>query len=218
MNVTSEQFELIVQRVLERLGTPAPSPSNAAPAVVAPPAPAIAEQVVTQALLTGAVIGSKSVRIGARAILTPSARDFVRNNGIEIIRESTAVGSTAYDRWQIIVTSATPQIEIAAAVEGLKQHGISCDLRLLGLPAEAAAQAVSAICRGEAKRVVVLTNQPELVACLANRNDRVRAAALIDAPAVERVQKDLNANVLAIDPLGMSLHELKACFSACMKS
>jgi hypothetical protein len=223
MNVTSEQFELIVKRVLEHLGTPAQAApgtahlSNDSRAIGAVSKVArIAEHVVTQALLADAVNGSKQVRIGAKAILTPSARDFVRSSGIDVLRESTLSTSDASDRWQIIVTTPTPQV--AAAVEGLKEHGIACEMRLVGLPAEAAMQAVSAVCRGEANRVVVITSQPEVVACLANRNDQIRAAAVADATAVERVQKNLNANVLAIDPSGKGLHELKACFNAYLKS
>jgi len=227
MNVTSEQVELIVQRVLEHLGTPAgaaPSsasvtsnPSNSSAATVAISREArIADHVVTQSLLAEAVNGSKQVRIGSAAILTPSARDYVRTNGIEIIREPARAESATSTRWQIIVTASSPQI--APAVESLKDRGIASDLRLVGLPAEAAAQAVSAICRGEAEKTVVFTSQPEVVACLANRNDRVRAAAIADVAAVERVQKTLHANLLAIDPGGKSLYELKACLKAYIKS
>jgi hypothetical protein len=227
MNVTSEQVELIVQRVLEHLGMPAgarPSTnssttnsatnsSNSPPATAAAPKGArISDHVVTQALLADAVNGSKQVRIGPRAILTPSARDFVRTRGIEIIREPAQAKSVSTTRWQIIVATSTPQI--AAAIEGLKERGIACDLRLVGLPAEAAAQAIGALCRGEANQIVVFTSQPEVVACLSNRNDRIRAAAVADVTAVERVEKNLNANLLAIDPSGKSLHELKACLKA----
>ena len=215
MNVTSEQVEQIVQRVLEHLGTPA----GAAPLSDVSPATAsvskearIAEHVVTQALLVDAANGSKHVWIAPTAILTPSARDFVRNSGIEIIREPAQTKSASSPRWQVIVCTSTPQS--VAAVESLKDRGIACDLQLVGLPAEAAAQAVSALCRGEAEKTVVFTSQPELVACLSNRNDRVRAAAIADISAVERVQTNLNANLLAIDPNGKSLYELRAYLKA----
>lgn len=223
MNVTAEQVELIVQRVLEHLGTPAGASPSATSSSNAPPptpkpskGPQIVDQVITQSLLADAVNGSKQVRIGLKAVLTPSARDFIRNNGIEIIRESAQARSVPSARWQIIVTTSTPQI--AAAVEGLKPSGVDCDQKLLGLPAEAAAQAISALCRGEAAQVVVFTNQPEVVACLSNRNDRIRAAAVVDATAVDRVQKNLNANLLAIDPAGKGVHELKACLKAYLPS
>jgi hypothetical protein len=208
MNFTPETVELIVQRVLEHLGTPAPG----APAAVAPVNPApqgfrISAQVVTQAMLAESVNGATTVRIGPKAIVTPSALDFVRQRGIEIVRESSAAIAKTAARWQVIVT--TPHANIAPAVESLKQYGIVCDLRLSGLPAEAAAQAISAICRGDADKVVIFTAEPELVACLANRNERIRAAAIGDAAALARTQRELKPNVLALDPSDKSVHELR---------
>ncbi len=214
MNFAPEQVELIVQRVLAHLGTPAGgAPGTTGSAIALQPTAAprgvqISESVVTQAILAEAVNGLKQIRISPTAILTPSARDFVRDHGVEVIREPSSRGASASVRWQIITTVSMPQI--AAAVEGLKTHGIAADFRMLGLPAEAASQAVSAVCRGEAVKVVVFSSQPELVACLANRNEQLRASAVSDAAAVERVRKTLNANLLAIDPSTKGVHELKA--------
>jgi hypothetical protein len=96
----------------------------------------------------------------------------------------------------------------------LQQYGINCDLRLSGLPAEAAVQATSAVCRGDADKVVVFTDEPELVACLANRNERIRAAAIVDAAALARTQRELKPNVLALDPSNRSVHELRTLLKA----
>jgi hypothetical protein len=213
MNFTPETVELIVQRVLEHLGTPAPgAPAADAPASAAPQGFRISAQVVTQALLAESVNGSTTVRIGPKAIVTPSALDFVRQRGIEIVRESAvAIAKTAVRR-QVIVT--TSHSNIAPAVESLKQYGIVCDLRISGRPAEAAAQAISAVCRGDAEKVVVFTAEPELVACLANRNERIRAAAIGDAAALERTQRELKPNVLSLDPSNKSVHELRTLLKA----
>ncbi len=208
MNFTPETVELIVQRVLEHLGTPA---ANAAASAV-PQGYRISAQVVTQALLAESINGSTTVRIGPKAIMTPSALDFVRQRGIEIVREpAVAIAKTAA-RWQVIV--ATPHSNIAPAVESLKQYGIACNLRLSGHATEAAAQAISAICRGDADKVVVFTAEPELVACLANRNERIRAAASGDAGALARSQRELKPNVLSLDPSNKSVHELRALLKA----
>lgn len=217
MNLTPEYVELIVQRVLAHLGTagtPAPAASESTPSAIARPGHGvqIAEHVVTHALLADTVNGAKTVQIGPKAILTPSARDYISSRRIEIIRDTLPAKTANRARWQILVTTSTPQI--VPLVEALKQSGIACDLRLLGLGVEAAAQAVAALCRGEAAKIVVFTSQPELVACLANRNDRVHAAAVVDAKAAERVRHDMNANLLAIDPAGKGVHELHTCLKA----
>ena len=214
MNLPPEQVELIVQRVLAHLGkpggrTPATSSSMGRPPdSAAPKGVQISEVVVTQALLAEMINGARQVQISPTAILTPSARDFVRNHGIEVIREPSSRGASASVRWQIIVTVSTPAI--AATIGGLKARGIAADFRLLGLPAEAASQAIGAVCRGEAAKVVVFTSQPEVVACLANRNERLRAAVVSDMAAAERVQTTLNPNLLAIDPSTRGVRELNA--------
>jgi hypothetical protein len=214
MNFTAEHVELIVQRVLEHLGTsgsraPSDTKSTGSPVpATTPKSVLISEPVVTQALLADATRGAKQIRIGPTAILTPSARDFVRNHGIEVVRESSSRSAATGLRWQVIATVSTP--EVAAAVEGLKARGVSADFRLVGLPTEAASQAVSAVCRCEAVKVVVFTSQPELVACLANRNEQLRAATVSDAASSERTQRTLNPNLLTIDPSAKGVHELKA--------
>jgi hypothetical protein len=173
----------------------------------------IAGQVITQSLLAASATGVEDVRIDAKAILTPTARDFVKQHGIRIVREGAAPArATATIRWQALVTKSTSQI--AAAIDGLSPFGVVCEVRLSGVPAEAAAQAISALCRAEVQQVVVFSDQPELVACLANRNDKVHAAAASDIAAIERVRRHLQANLLALDPAAKSVHELKTLLKA----
>lgn len=214
MNFTPEQVDLIVARVLEQIGTaeaPAraantPAGSGTKPASVAA-AVRIDAPVITQALLAESVNGSARVAIGTKAILTPSARDWVRTRGVEIIREGTPQTKSA-SRSQVIVVTSTPQV--LAVIDGLRQEGIIAERKLTGTPTEAAALATSALCRGEAEQVVLFTDQPELAACLANRNEQVRAAPVGDAAAVERALKILRANLLAVDPTGRGAYELKS--------
>jgi len=218
MNFTPEQVDQIVERVVAQLGPGAVAP----PATIArldregesasPSAVQIADQVITQALLTEAVRGAGQVRIGPRAILTPSARDFVQQRGIKIIRESASLKPATAMRWQVIATKSNSQI--MAALASLPYQGVAYELRLSGLPADAAAQGISALCRGEAAQVVVFTDQPELVACLANRNDRVRAAAVPDVAAVERARVSMQPNLIVIDPQSRNAHEIKNLLNA----
>jgi hypothetical protein len=216
MNVTPEQIDLIVQRVVARLGPSAvaasPEPAAHRNPSGSPAALQLTDPVITQALLAETLNGSPQVRISAKAILTPTARDFIRQRGIQIIRETASTKPPASIRWQVITTRSNPQI--TAALESLPKLGIAIDLVLVGLPAEAAAQAISTLCRGEAAQVVVFADQPELVACLANRNERVRAAAAASAAAIERVRIAMQANLIAVDPESRSLHELKRMLTA----
>jgi len=212
MNFTPEQVEQIVQQVLLKVGTG----SGAAPSPAAPAAAAdgvkIAGRVITQAILEEAPRGGGPVRIDTRAILTPSARDFVKQHGIKIVRESGASASQATIHWQAIVSRSSPHI--AEAIAGLKSAGIVCALRLLGQPQEAADAATSAICRGEASQIVIFTDHPELAACLANRNGAIRAAVANDVATAGRAVRDLAANVLVIDPNQKNAHGLISLLKA----
>lgn len=221
MNFTPEQVDLIVQQVLEHLGRPAAAPAGTTAAQVTSDHSAssqllrIDEHVITQALLAESVNGAARISIAARAILTPSARDFVRTRGIEIVREQAQKTVRALS-CQVIVATSSPQV--GAILEALKVEGIIGEGKLSGTPAEAAALATSALCRGEAERACIVIDQPEHAACLANRNDRIRAAAVGDVRSVERILKAMQANLVAIDPTGRSASELKSLFKAFAQS
>lgn len=156
----------------------------------------LTEPVITHDLLSERVNGSKQIVITQKALLTPSARDFVRTRGVQVIREQPAARSAEAQRWQVLAVSAATAAQVT---DQFRASGAACEQKLCGSTVEAAAQAISAICRGEAEGVILLTTEPELAACLANRNDRVRAAAVTGSTAVERAKPSLKPNVWAID-------------------
>lgn len=165
------------------------------------------ESVITQELLETNSNGATRIRIGPKAIVTPSARDFLRIRGIECVRESSASARQNTARWQAIITKMTPAV--AAMLEDTNNTSALWDRRLLAFVAEASQQAISAICRGEATGVVVFTDEPEHVACLVNRNDRVRATVVTNAQTVGELRQSFNPNVLAINPVNKSAFELR---------
>ena len=177
----------------------------------------LTEAVITADLLQSRLNGAQRVRVGLRAILTPSARDLLRARNVELIREaggSTAGGATGKPavRWQALVSRTRTQAE--AVIENLQATGVAWELHLTGLPHEAARQAASALCRGEAAGVVVFAEHADVVACLANRNPAVRAASVATAQHTTGVRQHLGANLLAINPVGRSFFELRTMLNA----
>lgn len=229
MSVDAREIEQIVVRVLERLQdtgatsrteTPNDVPlfsllANAPKSVAAPQqhqsshrgVKTFSEPVLTQEILKNALNGATQIRIGPRTVLTPSARDYLKTSGIVCIREQPAASNSAKDRWQAIVAKASSQA--ASAVENLRASGAEWEYRLSGTTIEAAQQAVSTLCRGESTGIVVFAEQPELVACIANRTRRIRAAAVCDVTGVASAKGNLGVNLLVINPVGKSVHELK---------
>lgn len=228
MNFSALDIDRIVAQVMEELRPePAPGPSPAKihlpPAPPVAPAPKVAptperpavrpeavvftEAVITGSLLEGRVGVSRSVRFAPQAVLTPTARDFLRIKQIEWSREAGNMIAPASANWQAIVSKSLPPV--LSAIEALKTSGEGWDLRLSGTSIEAACQAVSAISRAEAAGIAVFAEDPDVVACLANRNSRVRAAVVHNTEALSSLRRILGPNVLAISPANKSFFELR---------
>lgn len=207
----------IVSRVLKELRTAeaaAPSVPAAAPAPVQSPIqkPANSEVAISAAIVTGELLeksigGAKKVRVAPKAILTPSARDIVRQRGLEIVRESAASAKAPTAAWRVLISSAAPQV--ASALDDLRSSGVGFDRQVSGTTEEAVTAAISALSRGEAKGIVVLTGSPELAACLANRSERVKAVALRDVALLGDIRRQFDPNLVAIDPGDRNTFELR---------
>ncbi|MCY2968903.1 MAG: hypothetical protein NT069_35640 [Planctomycetota bacterium] len=197
-----------------------PAPASLSTSGSAPPATAvagevtIAERIITAEVLEKQLHGARIVRVSAKALLTPSAHDVVRSRRLEVVRESADPKTKSVPRGRWILVAAQPTPGLAGAIATWRGSGALVDQRLAGDPADAAAQAISAICRGEADNVFILSAAPEWVACLANRNEKVRAAAIADAGAILRLNESFRPNVLAFDGSKRGSFELTGLFKA----
>jgi len=203
-------FEEVVRRVMLALRTPS-APRLAAGAGQEPAVSCIAEPVIAQKLLEQATNGSTTIRLSSRALLTPAARDFIRERGLHIVRDGQPANREVL-RWQ--VCTSTNNAQLREALMWLKTIGSSTSLRITGTPEETAIQAIALLCRGEAAGVLVFTEQPEVTACLANRHERVCAAVVGSAATVSRLRQSWQPNLLAIDPRGQSQSDLKQLLKA----
>ena len=159
----------------------------------------ISERVITAEVLLRDLRGAGRVVIAPKALLTPTANDIIRMRRLEVVRQSAqAIASTTVRRrWVILVGQSLPAV--TAAVGAWRTAGGRLETALVGTAAEAAARAISAICRGEADEVLVIAAQPESVACLANRNEAVRGVVLVESAAVARLRESLRPNVWVVD-------------------
>lgn len=232
MNLTPHQLEELVVRVVGEILTKSASPrasNSTVPATSVPAskptttpvendkpadnAVALQEKVITGDLLRERLNGKKQVRIPAKAVLTPSARDFLRASNIVCVRgETSAKPETAAGRWLVIVSSSSNAIE--AAVTAQRDTAAHWEQKVSGTAEEAAKLAVGAVCRGEATGVVVISKAPEVVACLSNRNDKIRAAVVGCVKTVDAARRKIGANVIAIHPGTKGSFELRNMLKA----
>ena len=95
MNLAPEQVEWIVQEVIRRLraqgatiqlASSAQMLSKTAMESSSEGTMALTDRVVTTHVLAGRLSGVQSIRIGSRTVVTPSAKDMLRDCGVEVIR------------------------------------------------------------------------------------------------------------------------------------
>lgn len=203
-------IERLVAEVIGRLGTAAPAarpavPASAVPAASASGSPAaatdtaVADRVITLAILERLPAGTRRVTIDPRAVVTPSARDHAKEAGLAIVRgAATTPGQPASSRPFLIATAACavdPAVKAAAiarAVPGASR-----------LPASGLADAVAALAlqaSRDAARGVLLTSRPALAVILANRSTSLRAVSGRDAATLSGHAAACAANLLVVDP------------------
>jgi len=210
-------IEQIVAEVMRRL-TP-----NAAAAPVSSDANNRESAQLTDAVITADVVAEKvgnqkNVVVGARAIVTPSARDWLRHNKVELIHQPTvasagasagAAASAEVKSDKLVIThSAGLTIDRVLEDAGRQTNG-GWNRKSVDSADEAAKKAIGELRRENSRVIVVLTSEPEVAACLANRNEQVKAAVVADAAAVARVKSGLDGNVFVADPAGRSFFELR---------
>lgn len=174
----------------------------------------LTDSVITADVLAEKVANGSQVVVGERAIVTPSARDWLRHNKVELIHGATAAstGATASidtKSDKLAITHAASQtIDRVLEDAGRPSNG-GWNRKIVGSADDAAKKTIGELRRESSRVIVVLTTEPEVVACLANRNEKVKAAVVADAAAVARVKSGLDGNVFVIDPSGRSFFELR---------
>jgi hypothetical protein len=209
--VDNDLIEQIVANVLAELQ---PAPHDSAPKSTTPISPRMSEvieldlPVITAEVLSDAVRQGQAVRIGRRSILTPSARDWLGSRKLGYSRMNGSSVHATSARWQIVMTTVTQ------AVAALRPVLAGCRTELLGTAREAAEFATRAICSGEADGVFGLCGSAEAVACLANRNAKVRAATWNSPAELNGLMATLGPNLLVMNPQRKSFVELRNAIRA----
>ena len=170
----------------------------------------LADNVITADLLSEQLGEVTRFSIGPTSVLTPSARDWLREHNIAWGRQTQNGSAVAATKgcWKVIIERSTPAV--TAAIEGVATATGHRPVTETADDFSAAVRsAVSAVCRAEADGVVLFTDKPAVAACRANRNRKVRAAAVMGVTCVRAVRRQMGANLLCVDPTGRTVWELK---------
>lgn len=174
----------------------------------------LTDAVITADVLAEKITNGSQVVVGERAIVTPSARDWLRHNKVELIHGAAAASTEAMAAIdtrsdKLVITHSMGQTIDRVLEDASRQSNGGWNQKNVESASEAAKKAIGEFRRESSRLIVVLTSEPAVVACLANRNEKVRAAVVVDAAAVARVKSGLDGNVFVIDPAGRSFFELR---------
>ena len=192
-NTPSAEIQRIVQEVLRRLEqtalgyatattseTPSKtgeSKSNASTQLV------WSQSVVSAEALCGRLDGVNQLMVGPKAIVTPAARDELREREIHVVRQND------HD-----VTLRKVQVAVQEdAVANQTSHAIQ-----ITSDDQWTAFFTRSIQQNETP--VAVSRQPHRLACLANRDHDVRAVAVTDLREMEEAVRQTHANVLCVSP------------------
>ena len=212
-------IESIVAGVMDRLrgdsGQTTPPPrqtTNVIRKLRAPSTLAIPGRVITEAVLVDHLDGARRVEFSNGAVLTPTARDYLRIHEIAWNYEAAPAAAKSSDTLVIIVNEA-PSVERI-----IKETLPAAGREMLGCADDAARLAAGEIARGKYNTILIAARQTHRAACLANRQSNVRAVAVRDAAEVATIQSQLRANVWCLDPTNRGGFELRNMIKTILSS
>jgi hypothetical protein len=209
VNPDPETIRRLVAEVIARVTAPAAPPVAAAPTggstygqPQAASGVALTDKVVTLAVLERLPAGTARVVVAATAVVTPSAREYARDAGIEIVRGTAAPASPAASRPFIIAhaecgsDAAARCATLARAIPAAQQ-----------LPATGLADVVATIATHASRdgaRAVLLAGRPAAAVVLANRSPGLRAVTARDTAGLLAAAAECSANLVVVDPRALS--------------
>jgi len=146
----------------------------------------------------------KAIAVAPRAVVTPAARDRLRERGIQMTRGdaptsevATEVSNKPNKKLYVAATGGRCPDAISAAIG---RRGIVVERIARGESPDGTIDRVAASVAAENVPAVVLTDAPERAACRANRREGVFAVATVEIDVMRRARETMAANLLAVDP------------------
>ncbi|MBX7073393.1 MAG: hypothetical protein K1X71_09625 [Pirellulales bacterium] len=214
--VAASDVEAIVREVLARLaGAESRVATRIEATMKSPPTTderslLLTERVVTTRLLEGRLAGVATVSVAARAVVTPAARDLLRERKIALRRGDAAEAATkAAPAARLVIGVAETHFDPAALVARVKPRLATVEQ----LPRVGLAGVVSELAdrvRLGGDRGVLFTGEPQVALVLANRHPGVRAVAVGCADSMRRARAAIGPNVLVIQPRGKSSYQMES--------
>lgn len=208
--------ERVVREVLARLSA-GNTPAAARPATIETSKKdigelALGEKLITLAALQGQLAGVTRLSVLAKAVITPAARDLLREQKIAVVRGMSA-GAKAAVSGSLLVGVAETSFDVTKLLSRLRESGVELEqLAKTGL-ASVCAEVAEGVALG-GKLGLILAGHGPAALCLANRRRGVRAVLGQRIEDVDRALKTIGANLLVVEPARTSWFELRRSVEA----
>jgi hypothetical protein len=136
-----------------------------------------------------------------KTIVTPLAADELRAKGVRIRCEESSAVEAKTAKW--FYAQDKKATLLAAAIQALEREGISIEMRQGSIQTLAEGLVANSI------GGVIITSDPSVVVCVANKIAGVRAVSVANVAHVTRAKKCVGANLFAIDGTGPTYFEMR---------
>lgn len=205
MHISSETIDQIVRNVMRDMQSRTTSSGPAAPVQLQTTedltsAVRIESKLITEDVLVAARAAGRIISVNPTAVMTPSARDFIRKNAVRLA--SQVHGSVTAVSGLLIGIGGNSTAISAAAAAGWKAQTAATEIDASTIAAQHVISGIVTCCGGE----------PSVVACLLNRNSAMRAAVITRTTNLVTLATVMNPQVVCLESSGWSFGELLRLF------
>lgn len=154
---------------------------------------ALTQKVITEEILLKLASSTKTVTVAKTAIITPGAQDYARDRGITIHRDQPSTHITKISPTKGLCLIDFRSDNATGAWNDVTRRLTNWTTERLTGTTDIVARIKSTI--GDVSQIIVLSSEPCNVACLANRNESIRAAVACHLDNIPAIQKSLAPNV-----------------------
>jgi uncharacterized membrane protein len=205
MKLTSAEIDEVVRRVLSQFEVAAGNRTTSRQSVEQSGTREIGEHVVTTHQL-GDLSAGITISVPAAAVITPAARDLLRERNVAVIRRKS---KGAQARGESLQLAAAGGYDTGPLASSLKRAGIETEISSAGSLIDTL-QLLAENLSLEGRQAVLLTGETAAAVCLANRSRAIRAIAATSRAEICRASGELAPNLLVLDPAGIDLARLSA--------
>lgn len=148
--------------------------------------------------------------VSARAVVTPSGRDLLKENNVSLVRTLKAAAANSVE---LLLATFDSRFDSAGLIRTLQNRGVAVQ----SVAAADGVKSIETIAREIGQRGklgVILTGSVATALCAANRHRGVRAAVASNRGEIETALREIGANVLVIDVTRRSVLEIERMVAA----